>query len=83
VGMPEPTLVETDDQGQTVLPGHPNRRFVQFSKADGSIVLRPVLVVSDAEAQHEYDTNPELRELLARAMAGKTVHGNRTRRPRS
>jgi len=28
---------------------------------------------SDAVAQHEYDTNPELRELLARAEASPTV----------
>lgn len=31
-------------------------------------------------AQHEFDANPELRELLARAAASPTVRRTRTRR---
>ena len=34
----------------------------------------------DAEAQYEYDTSPELQDLLTRAAASPTVH--RMRRPR-
>jgi len=32
------------------------------------------------EAQHEYDSDRELRELLARATASPTVHRSRQRR---
>ncbi|MBW3638688.1 MAG: hypothetical protein KY451_02350 [Actinobacteria bacterium] len=67
--------VETDDRSRVVLPGHSNQRFVVEELADGSLLLQPARVVT--EAQHEYDANPELRELLARAAASPTV-----RRPR-
>jgi len=33
-----------------------------------------------SEAQHEYDSDPELRELLARATAASTVRRSRQRR---
>ncbi|EUA13843.1 hypothetical protein I553_6962 [Mycobacterium xenopi 4042] len=45
---------------------------------DGSILLQPARVVTDA--QHEYDSNPELRELLSRAAASPTVRRARKRR---
>ncbi|TDH55009.1 hypothetical protein [Mycobacterium talmoniae] len=72
------TTVETDDRSRVVLPGHPNRRFVVRENADGSILLQPARVVT--EAQHEYDSDPELRELLARATASPTVRRARQRR---
>jgi len=70
--------VETDDRSRVVLPGHPNARFVVRENADGSILLQPALVVT--EAQHEYDSDPELQELLARATASPTVRRARLRR---
>jgi len=45
---------------------------------DGSILLQPARVVSEAQA--EYDNDPELRELLARATQSPTVRRNRERR---
>lgn len=64
-------LVQTDGRSRTVLPGHPNQRFLLRENADGSILLEPARIVSESQAQ--YDETPELRELLARAMQSKTV----------
>ena len=72
------TLIETDSRSRAVLPGHSNQRFLLQENSDGSLLLIPARVVS--EAQHEYDADPELRELLARAAASETVR--RARRPR-
>lgn len=46
--------------------------------ADGSLLLQPAQIVT--EAQHEYDTATELRELLSRAAASPTVRRARNRR---
>jgi hypothetical protein len=45
---------------------------------DGSILLQPARVVT--EAQHEYDSTPELRELLSRAAGSATVRRSRAKR---
>ena len=45
---------------------------------DGSILLQPARIVTDA--QQEYDRTPELRDLLARATASPTVRRVRNRR---
>jgi hypothetical protein len=69
-------LVETDGRSRVVIPGHPNQRFVVQENADGSVLLEPARVITDA--QHEYDSNPELRELLARAAASPSVTRHRS-----
>lgn len=69
--------VETDNRSRLVLPGHPMQRFVMQENADGSILLQPARVVT--EAQHEYDESPALQELLARAAASPTVRRARRR----
>ena len=71
-------VVETDNRSRVVIPGHSNERFVVQENADGSILLQPARVVT--EAQLEYDSNPELRDLLARASAAPTVRRSRQRR---
>ena len=71
-------LVETDSRSRLVLPGHSNQRFLAQENDDGSILLQPALVVT--EAQSEYDTNPELRALLTRAANSKRVSRTRTYR---
>ena len=71
-------LVETDGRSRVVLPGHANQRYLVYENADGSLLLQPATVVT--EAQHEYDSDPELRELLARATASPTVRRARERR---
>lgn len=76
--MSDGVLVETDARSRVVLPGHPNRRYLLQVNADGSLLLQPARVIS--EAQHEYDTDPELRSLLARASQSPTVRRTRTRR---
>ena len=71
-------LIETDGRSRVVLPGRPNQRFLVRENADGSLLLEPAVVVS--EAQYDYDHNPELRSTLAAAAASPTVR--RTRTPR-
>ena len=65
------TLIETDDRSRVVLPGHPGQRFMMRENEDGSILLEPARIVT--EAQLEYDESPELQALLSRAAASKTV----------
>jgi hypothetical protein len=71
-------MVETDNRSRVVLPGHPNQQFLLRENADGSLLLQPARMVT--EAQHEYDSDPELRDLLARAAAAPTVRRARRRR---
>jgi hypothetical protein len=71
-------VVETDSRSRVVLPGHSNQRFVVQENADGSLLLQPARVVT--EAQFEYDGDPELRDLLSRADASPTVRRRRERR---
>lgn len=72
------TLIETDGRSRVVLPGRPNEKFLVIEQSDGSLLLQPAVVVSAAQA--EYDNDPELRDLLDRAMASDTVTRRRTRR---
>lgn len=74
----EPAFVETDGRGRVVLPGHPNQRYVVRENPDGSILLQPATLMT--EAQHEVESTPELRDLLARAAAAPTVSRARQRR---
>ncbi len=71
-------MVETDARSRVVLPGHSNERFLVHELSDGSVLLEPARVVS--EAQHEYDSDPALQKLLARAAASPTVRRRRERR---
>ena len=61
-----------------MLPGRPNQRFLMRENPDGSLLLQPARVMTDA--QYEFDSDPELRELLARAAASRTVRRARARR---
>ena len=72
------TQVETDDRSRVVLAGHPNETFLLETLSDGSMLLQPARVVS--QAQHEYDSDPVLRDLLARAATSPTVRRRRERR---
>lgn len=71
------TLVQTDSRSRVVLPGHPDQMFQMQENEDGSILLQPARVVTEAQA--EYDESPELQELLSRAMASPTVKRRRSR----
>ena len=72
------TLIETDARSRVVIPGHMNQRFLLQENEDGSLLLQPASVVTDA--QLEYDGDPELRALLTRASHSSTVR-RRQRRP--
>ena len=72
------TLIETYDRSRVVLPGHPSQRFILRENEDGSILLEPARVVS--EAQLEYEESPELQALLSRAATSRTIPGARRRR---
>lgn len=67
----ESFVAQTDARSRVVLPGRPNTLFIVRPNEDGSLLLTPGRVVSDA--QQEYDDNPELQDLLARALASPTV----------
>ena len=71
-------LVETDARSRVVLPGHSNERFVLQEQEDGSILLQPAVVLTQAQA--EYDADPELQSLLTRASRSATVRRTRQRR---
>ena len=71
-------LIETDARSRVVIPGHSNQRFVLRENEDGSILLQPASIVTDA--QHEYDSSPELQALLARAAQSSAVQRKRKRR---
>lgn len=74
------TLVETDARSRVVLPGHSNQRYILEELPDGILRLIPAIVMT--ESQLEYETNANLRDLLARAAASPTVRrARRTRRP--
>ena len=70
-------LIETDALSWAVLPGHPQQMFVMQENSDGSILLLPAKVTT--EAQLEYDQTPELKDLLAKASASGTVCKRRRR----
>ncbi len=70
-------MIETDARSRVVLPGRPNQRFLVREHSDGSILLEPARIVS--EAQDEYDRSPELRQLLARAAASGRTSARRRR----
>jgi len=69
--------VMTDDRSRVVLPGHPKQRFLVQENSDGSLLLQPARLVT--EAQLEYDESPELQDLLDRAAASPTVQRSRRR----
>ncbi len=71
-------VIETDSRSRAVLPGHSNQRFLLQENADGSLLLQPAQVVSQAQLDHDGD--PELQELLARATQARTVRRRRSRR---
>ncbi len=71
-------LIETDGRSRVVLPGHSNERFVMQENADGSLLLQPARVITDA--QFEYDSTPELQDLLTRAAQSPVVRRRRTQR---
>lgn len=71
------TMIETDERSRVVLPGHPKEKFIVQENSDGSILLLPAVVIT--QAQFEYDRNPELQDLLTRAAASKTVNKARRR----
>ncbi len=71
-------LVETDDRSRVVLPGHSNQVYLVRENSDGSLLLQPARVVT--EAQLEYDGDPELRSLLTRAAQSPSVRRTRLRR---
>ena len=75
---PRGVLIETDSRSRAVLPGHSNQRFLLHENEDGSLLLQPARVVT--EAQLQYDTDPELQALLAQASRSPTVRRKRARK---
>ena len=72
--------VRADERGRVTLPGHWNQHFIVTENEDGSLLLQPASLVSDA--QRAYENSPELQEILHRAMTSPTVRRPR-RQPRT
>jgi hypothetical protein len=68
-------LISADSRSRMVIPGYSGQQFLVQENSDGSILLQPAVVLT--AAQYEYDSNPELQELLAQSSNSPTV-----RRPR-
>lgn len=49
------TVVETDARSRVVLPGHPSQRFVVRENKDGSILLQPARIVTEAQLEYDED----------------------------
>lgn len=71
-------LIETDSRSRVVIPGHPGERFLVQENGDGSLLLQPARVVTEAQA--EYDDNVDLQALLAKAAEAPTIRRKRRRR---
>lgn len=70
-------ILETDARGRAVLSGHANELFLGRENPDGSVLLQPATVISKAQAQ--YDSDPDLRAVLAAATESGTVSRDRRR----
>lgn len=68
-------IITTDSHGYTVLPSRPNEIFVVCENSDGSILLQPADTVPNAQVQ--YNSDADLRDLLSKAVASPTVKRNR------
>ena len=71
-------VIKTDGRGRAVIPGHNNQRFLLHENEDGSLLLQPARVVT--EAQLEYYGDPELQALLTRASRSSSVQHSRSHR---
>lgn len=71
------TIIRTVSRSRVVLPGHADEMFVMRENSDGSILLEPAVVVTSS--QLEYDSDPDLRQLLSKAASSKTVRRRRSR----
>ncbi len=74
---PVKDILETDARGRAVLSGHANELFLVRENSDGSVLLQPATVISKTQAQ--YDSDPELRAVLAAAVESGTVSRDRRR----
>lgn len=68
-------ILQTDSRGRAVLTGRKNEHFLKTELPDGTIVLKPGRFVTTA--QQEYDSNPELQNLLSQAAASGTIRRDR------
>ena len=57
------TLLETDQRGRLTIPGAIKQRFLARSENDGTIILEPAIVISEAE--HKFLANSELQATIA------------------
>lgn len=75
----EPTLLEVDSRGRVALgPLRRDRsRYLARALDDGSILLEPAVVISEAEAR--LHANPELHDQVRRAASepDRAVRGRR------
>lgn len=56
-------LLETDRRGRLTLPGADKRRFLARTETDGTIILEPAVVMTEAE--RKFLANTELQATIA------------------
>ena len=56
-------LLETDQRGRLTLPGVARRRFLARTETDGTIILEPAMVMTEAE--RKFLANTELQATIA------------------
>ena len=56
-------LLETDQRGRLTLPGAARRRFLARTETDGTIILEPAVVMTEAE--RKFLANTELQATIA------------------
>jgi hypothetical protein len=75
------TIVETDGRSRLTLPGgKANKLYLVDECEDGTIVLRPATVITEAQAA--LMRNPELQQEIRHALEGPIERRPRRRRTR-
>lgn len=72
------TLIELDDRRRASLGkvGHPeHRRYLAHEEADGTVILRPAVVMTEAQAR--FWANPQLVERIQQGMDDPSRWGKR------
>jgi hypothetical protein len=75
-------MIETDGRSRVTLPGNKrNRRYLVDEQPDGTMILRPALVITEAQAN--YDANLDRQARIAAAAQAPTVRRPRRQRAQS
>lgn len=77
-GSEAQVLVEADSRSRLTIPGAAHRRFLLSEEADGTVILRPAVVMTEAERQ--FLSNTALQAAIAFARQNPGVRSPRPKR---